>query len=245
MRPEVVAGFRAIGLLLGAALSTAPMAGHADGVLGGLVAGTTDYVFRGLSQTRGGPAIQAGVHYRMDSGWFAGIWGSTVDLNRGAGSTLELDAFAGRDWQLGEAWSARMTAVHYAYPNDTPYLRYDYDELIGSVAYRDRLVASVAWSPNTSRYSSYGVAENRTAYTFDLVGRLGLRGPFAAVGGVGYYDLEDLFGSGYTYWSAGLACTLDHLHIDVAFYGTSGTATELFGSEVAGDRWSLTAAWRF
>jgi hypothetical protein len=31
----------------------------------------------------------------------------------------------------------------------------------------------------------------------------------------------------------------------VAFYGTSDQATELFGSDVAGNRWSLTAAWRF
>ena len=67
----------------------------------------------------------------------------------------------------------------------------------------------------------------------------------SATGSVGYYDLFRLFGTGYTYGSAGLACTFKRFRIDLAYFATSQKATELFGSEVAGDRLSLTAAWLF
>lgn len=245
MQPGAVACAGFIRSLLGLAALGAPVAVLQAGAVGGLVAGTTDYVFRGVSQTRGGPAGQAGIQYRFGDGWFLGAWGSGVDLNRGTGSTVELNFFGGRSWQLGPAWSARIAAVHYMYPNDTEYLSYDYDEVVGTVSFRDRLAASIAWSPNTSRYSNYGVARYQTAYTFDLVGRLPLFGPLSAVGGIGYYGLQDLFGTGYTYGSVGVACNFDHLQVDMTFYSTSHTAEELFGPEVAGNRWSLTAAWRF
>jgi len=221
------------------------MAARADGALGGVVAGTTDYVFRGVSQTRGAPALQGGLHYRTDTGWFAGTWASTIDLNRGPGATLEIDLYGGRGWQLDEAWAARVTIVHYAYPNDNGYLRYDYDELLLSAAWRDSLVATLAWSPNTSRYSSYGPARNRNAYSVDLAGRWELKSPLALIASAGYYDLDDLFGLGYAYGSVGLAATRGGVELQAAYYFTGNDASDLFGDEVAGDRWALSLAWRF
>jgi len=48
--------------------------------LGGNIAVTTDYVWRGVSQTLGDPALQAEVSFEHDSGFYAGIWGSNVDF---------------------------------------------------------------------------------------------------------------------------------------------------------------------
>jgi hypothetical protein len=62
---------------------------------------------------------------------------------------------------------------------------------------------------------------------------------------VGYYDLSDLFGTGYFYGSTGLAATFDRLRIDLTYFDTEREATDLFGPEVAGDRWSVTVAWSF
>jgi uncharacterized protein (TIGR02001 family) len=199
----------------------------------------------GVSQTRGEPAVQADLHYQTSSGWFLGAWASSVDLNRGPGATVELNAYAGRSWPVSTSWNAKFTAVHYAYPNDTASLRYDYDELIGSLAFRDWILASVAWSPNTSRYSSRGVAIDRTAVTYDLAGRWPLFGPVVASGSAGYYDLDDLFGTGYGYWSAGVAVVLAHLQFDLGYFSAADRATDLFGPETTGARWSFTAAWQF
>ena len=39
---------------------------------------TTDYVWRGSTQTQGDPAVQAGFKLSGDSGLYASIWGSNV-----------------------------------------------------------------------------------------------------------------------------------------------------------------------
>jgi len=237
------------GRLWRCALGIAAVAGtqvaRAEGTLGGHVAGTTDYVFRGLSQTRGNPAAQADLHYQTTTGWVAGLWGSTVDLNRGSGATLELNAYAGRAWSVGGPWNAKVTAVQYVYPNDTAYLPYDYFELVASFAYEDRLALTLSWSPNTSRYSSYGIARDQQALTYELIGQWPLRGSLSATGSVGYYDLSQLFETGYFYGSAGLGGNFARFRVDLGYFVTDQEATDLFGPEVAGDRWSLTVAWRF
>ena len=56
---------------------------------------TTDYIFRGISQTSGNPAVQGGIDYAHASGLYAGVWGSNVswisDFNAGVSSSPELD----------------------------------------------------------------------------------------------------------------------------------------------------------
>lgn len=245
MRSGVRTHPRLADAMLAALLVAGPLAARAEGTLGGLVAVTTDYVFRGLSQTRGDPALQAGLQYRMEGGWFAGAWGSTIDLNRGEGATVELNLFGGRAWQIDPGWETRLTAVHYAYPNDTGRLRYDYDELMMSIAWRDAIVANFAWSPNTSRYSRYGKATRERALAIDLVGRWSLHENWAVFGGLGHYDLEDLFGTSYQFGSLGIAGSLRPVDVQLAYHFTSDRAKHLFGQEVAGARWSLTATLRF
>jgi len=55
----------------------APLASAEVSVTGTL---TSDYVFRGVSQTDSSPAIQASLDYEHESGFFAGVWASNVDF---------------------------------------------------------------------------------------------------------------------------------------------------------------------
>ena len=52
----------------------------------------TDYVWRGLGQTAGEPAIQGGFDYSSDGGFYAGIWGSNVEPDFGGS---EFDYYMG------------------------------------------------------------------------------------------------------------------------------------------------------
>ena len=58
---------------------------------------TSDYIWRGMTQTDA-PAIQGGFDYAAESGFYAGIWGSNVNFNEGAGS--ELDLYAGYGFEV-------------------------------------------------------------------------------------------------------------------------------------------------
>jgi uncharacterized protein (TIGR02001 family) len=230
---------RAIGAALFGCLSA--FAAGADSEWAGSLVLTSDYVFRGVSQTEGDAAIQADLHW-LHRNWIAGAWGSTVDTNPGPGPTLELNAYAGHRWQLAEAWETKVIAVHYDYPDHS---HWDYDELLTSLAFRDTFTATVAWSPNTSGFSERGVVQDRSAFTYELTAHYPWRTAWLVSAGVGYYDLHELFGNGYTFWSAGVSYSAAPFQITLARYGTSGEATQLFGEESADDRWSLDLQWRF
>lgn len=49
-----------------------------DSPVSGNVAVTSDYMFRGLTQSWGRPAVQGGADYSNPDGFAAGFWGSSI-----------------------------------------------------------------------------------------------------------------------------------------------------------------------
>ena len=70
------------------------------------VAATSDYVFRGASQTDEGPALQAGLTYTAPAGFYVGAWASNVDFGSG-GPNVELDTTSAttRTWAMSSSTS--------------------------------------------------------------------------------------------------------------------------------------------
>jgi uncharacterized protein (TIGR02001 family) len=79
----------------------------------------SDYLFRGVSQTRHKPAIQGGVDYSHASGLYAGVWGSTITWVKdylGSGTT-EIDLYGGYKNSLaGGDVTYDVGLIHYNYP---------------------------------------------------------------------------------------------------------------------------------
>lgn len=67
----------------------------------------SDYLFRGISQTKGSPALQGGFDYEHASGLYAGTWASSVswynDSNPGASKSLEWDVYGGYKGKIGSS----------------------------------------------------------------------------------------------------------------------------------------------
>lgn len=59
----------------------------------------SEYLYRGIAQTRGKPALQGGFDYAHPSGFYIGTWGSNIswinDAVAGASASLELDIYGG------------------------------------------------------------------------------------------------------------------------------------------------------
>ena len=55
---------------------------------------TTDYKFRGISQTQSGPAFQGGFDVAFGNGFYVGNWNSNIS-NLGTGAGLEMDFYGG------------------------------------------------------------------------------------------------------------------------------------------------------
>ena len=92
----------------------------------GNVALTTDYAFRGISQSDESPAVQGGFDAAFgDSGVYAGAWASNINFGTG-GANLELDLYGGYKFAVGGI-AMDVGVIGYFYPgasDDTAELDY-------------------------------------------------------------------------------------------------------------------------
>jgi uncharacterized protein (TIGR02001 family) len=221
---------------------TLPMTAHASDHWGGSVAAVSDYTYRGISQTRGAAALQAGAYRAFGEDWSFGVWVSSVDLGW-IDASYELDATLTRSWLLGEHWSAQVSYTHYFYPRERR--DYDYDELAASLTYRDRITATVALIPNASLYGQGAMAWKKRAASYELAMLQPLGERWSFIAGAGHYDLHEAFRTGYWFWSTGFAFTWQAVQLELVRIDTDDAAVRLFGYQRAGSRWSAGLTWKF
>lgn len=178
-------------LLASSMLFTAVTANAADPItVTGSAAFTSDYLFRGVSQTSNGAAVQAAMTFTHESGAYFGLWGSSITSfanTSGDGAGLELDTLLGYSGKAGEV-AYDVGAMRYNYPglstenNSTKdvngkIVEADYNEIYASISTMGAKVG-FNYSPeyfNESDkfvylYASYGT----TLGAVSLTGSLGL-----------------------------------------------------------------------
>jgi len=96
-------------LTLGAAIASALMSTAAVADLTGNLGATSNYMWRGQTQTAGGSSISGGVDYSHSSGAYAGIW--TADTSFGSPET---DFYAGFAGEAGDI-SYDVSLISYQY----------------------------------------------------------------------------------------------------------------------------------
>ncbi|NHZ90269.1 hypothetical protein F2P45_14770 [Massilia sp. CCM 8733] len=82
---------------------------------------TSDYRYRGISQTRLQPAVQGGADLvHKPSGWYAGVWASAIKWTGDAGGDgkVELDVYAGQRGALAGGIGYDAGVLTYAYPSN-------------------------------------------------------------------------------------------------------------------------------
>jgi uncharacterized protein (TIGR02001 family) len=134
-----------IATALMAAISTTALA---DGISGN-VALTSDYVFRGVSQTDNQMAIQGGLDYEHPSGLYVGTWASNVspDFFNGTGNDpqIELDLYGGYKGDLGNGIGYDVGYIRYQYPGydkantNEIYVKGSFKDFSASLNYSDEL----------------------------------------------------------------------------------------------------------
>jgi uncharacterized protein (TIGR02001 family) len=177
---------------------TTPTESAAVSPLSATVTLASQYISRGIRQSWGRPAVQAGLDYSHPSGWSAGAWTSSIDDRFVEGGSAELDLYAGYTGSAGAlGYNAMLT--WYKYPGarvSATSTSYDYGEL----------QAGLSWK---SLYAKYNYT-----FTRDFFGILDARG-------TGYLDVGAnheldgrVAGSGNDIWDwrdlrAGLSKKLD------------------------------------
>lgn len=82
----------------------------------GNVSFNSDYVWRGLTQTFGGPALQFGADWKHRSGLYAGFWASNVSEKWVPGANLETDYYAGYKTEIASGLFLDLNLLYVYYP---------------------------------------------------------------------------------------------------------------------------------
>jgi len=207
---------KAAALALVMAMGTAGSAA-ADGDFSGNIALTSDYVYRGVTQTDGAPTIQGGLDYETDS-FYVGTWASGVDF--GDGTSTEIDFYGG--WTPSfKMFSFDIGAIYYAYPDAPDEPEQNFLEVYAGVEaeFVDgwTVGASYAYSPEFyAETGAAGYTKLTSGYQFtDMVGA------DVSAGFQDFYDRGQ--GDSYSDYSIGLGVSIpDWVDLDFRAITTEG-----------------------
>jgi len=214
-------------------------------VFSGSLGGTSDFVFRGISLTRGKPALQASADVEFPQEFYVGAFVATADPNPGPSAPVELDAWAGRYWQVSDQVSADLRLAQYTYPNDPRLVSYNRSEVSATLGYRNQLFVAASYSPNMGAVGTAPGYREGSAWAFELSARQPINERFSLAAGFGHYALENVYADSYNYWNATLTANLAPFELQLAYLGVDSAAARHFRADSVGDRLALTALWRF
>ena len=190
--------------------------------LSGNIGLTSDYVWRGVSQSDENFAASAGLDYSHSSGLYVGIWGSSVDF--GSEADVEADVYGGFS---GEAagLSYDLGYIEYTYPNET------------GLNFGEGYVG-LGYGPGSVKVS-HDFDNDNTYYEGALSFDIG--GGFGAGAHLGYYDFDK--GTDYTDWKLGVTKSVGPVDLELAYTDTDMSKDDCGG--VCGARAVLSATWTF
>lgn len=159
---------------------------------------TSDYRYRGISQSRLKPALQGGVDYAHSSGFYVGAWASSIKwIKDGGGSgNVEIDTYAGYKTEIGSGVTLDVGFLRYNYPGNDLAVSANTNEVYGALA----------WGPWTLKYSHslsnlFGFADSKNSNYLDLSAAFDVGGGFTVAPHIGHQKVANNSGSSYTDYS--------------------------------------------
>lgn len=190
-------------------------AASANAGVTGSVAFTSDYLFRGVSQSSENAAVQGSLSYAFESGFYLTAWGSSVSVANPTGG-VEIDTLIGYAGKAGEV-GYDVGVMRYNYPGGNAAnagADLDFNEVYGSVSFSGAKFG-LAFS------DEYYFESGQYLYTYldyaTEVGGIGL----AAHVGLNSFDedfMEDV--DGYVDYKLAVSKALEGVTFELAYIGS-------------------------
>ena len=214
-------------LAAAATLGALPATSHAD--LAFNVGAVSDYRYRGISQTRLKPAVQGGVDWSHESGFYVGGWASSIKWVKDAygDSQVEIDLYGGFKNKLTDDLSYDVGVLQYIYPGaktrrwNAIYKDPNTTEIYGAVSFGP-LTAKVSYAA-TNLFGNYDFGANRDSkgsLYFDLSGAFDLGDGLLLTPHVGYQKVRRIANASYTDYSFTLSKDFSGLVPSIGIVGT-------------------------
>ncbi|MBD9434965.1 hypothetical protein IB223_02565 [Pseudoxanthomonas sp. PXM03] len=195
--------------------------------VGGSAALTTDYVWRGTTQTQGDPAVQAGFKASADNGLYGAVWGSNVEFAPETKASSEIDVTVGWGGALSDDWALDVNLTHYRYPSTTVDL--NWTEAIGTLTWKQNYWVQLG-------YSTEALATDEAGIYAQVGAKLPLNEQVRLEGAAGYYWLDDAYDDSYAHAQLGAVWAFKApFELRVTAHATDSSAKTLFPG-LAGSR---------
>lgn len=160
---------------------------------------TSDYVYRGFSQTSEDPALQGGVDVALGS-FYVGAWASNVEFDDDTDG--EIDLYGGyRTEAYGYAFDFGILGYFYpGEPDAADYTYYEFKAAASRAVGPATVGAVVYYSPDI-----FGVADEEAVYYEANVG-FAVSDQWSVSGALGYQTLD--VSDDYTTWNIGAGYTI-------------------------------------
>lgn len=202
----------------------------------GSAALTTDYRFRGVSQSAGDPAVQAGITVSHKSGFYIGAWGSSIDLGSDTYGSTELDLFGGWTGEVASGLTLDAGLLYYSYPNghlgDAEFFE-PYASISGQAGpAKIKVGMNYAWEQDALP-NYFDGSKDDNLYVYGNVDIAIPQTPLTVSGHIAYTD--GVLSPGYYYtadktgwdWSVGASGTIyGPLSLGVSYIGVTGPSVD-------------------
>lgn len=218
----------------------------------------SDYVFRGVTQTNQDPALQGGVEYAADSGFYVGTWGSNISWLSDASSTaapisssLELDLYGGYRGKFSDAVSYDVGALYYWYPGDYPtgFNSADTLEVYAGISVAASEKVSLGAKYSYAATDLFGYADSDGSGYLDLTANVAVADGWSIGAHAGKQWIEGNAAFEYTDWKLGVTRSFENgFSVGLAYSDTdadSALYTNAFGNRIAGSALVLSVAKSF
>ncbi|MFT4248345.1 MAG: TorF family putative porin [Pseudomonas sp.] len=191
---------------------------------------TSDYVWRGISQTNEDPAFQAGATYTSKVGLYVGAWTSNVDFGEGD-PDWERDFYVGYNTDFGDKVNFDVMVNRYTYSGASDL---NWNELITKTTFLKTYSLTLA-------YSNDSWATDQDGYYAGLAGNWSLPHDFTIGASYGRSLFSNKAGiEDYSDYSVSVGKSFGPLALSLAYIDTD-KAGERVGGSNGGDRVVFTA----
>ena len=149
----------------------------------------SDYRFRGISQSRLKPALQASADFAHPSGLYLGVWASTIRILKdipGGRGPVELDIYGGYKGKVSEIFAYDIGLLRYEYPRENFPTSVNTTEAYGALTFGQ---ATVKYSHSIGK-ETFGVAASRGSYYLEAAATFDLGNGFALTPHVGHQKYD-------------------------------------------------------
>lgn len=195
------------------ALTALPSVSFAeDSPLSFNVSVTTDYRYRGISQTRLKPALQGGADYALPGGFYIGAWASTIKWIKDwdVKGSVELDLYGGYKGEIQKDFGYDVGLLQYAYVGNKladvggggVFKNANTTEIYGALTYGP-VTGKLSYAL-TNLFGNYNFTDDKSSkgsYYFDLSGTFDLGSGFSVVPHIGYQKVAKVDNASYSDYS--------------------------------------------